>query len=154
MHDHRGIVVKVARSFTTHPQDSDDLIQEIMIRVWASLESFRGESKASTWIYRIALNRALTWKRDESSRTHHQDLSPELAERPAAGEPDDALRLQELYAHIRRLGEIDRSLMLLSLDGLTYVEMAEVLGITESNVGARLSRARARLVGFIQEAEQ
>lgn len=150
LRDHRGIVVKVARSFTVDAADSDDLIQEILIRVWASIDNYRGESKTSTWIYRVALNRALTWKRDESTRRSRQDLSPEIADHAATGESDDGLKLDALYGHIRRLPEIERSLVLLSLDGFSYAEMADIVGMTESNVGARLSRARTKLFGFIE----
>lgn len=144
LQDHRGIVVKVATSFTSAPADRDDLIQEILLQIWAALPSFQGQSKPSTWIYRIALNRALTWSRDESRRRHKHVPFLDAGD---AAQPDD--QQQELWAkvyeQIRGLKEIDRSLILMSLDGCTYQEMADVLGITESNVGARLSRAKQQL---------
>ncbi len=151
--EHRGIVVRVARSFATNPQDQEDLIQEILLRIWAARQSFRGESKASTWMYRVALNRALTWQRDERSRRtkHHQLI--ELPDPSAAQAAESAHQLNELYDMLRTLPPLDRSLVLLSLDGFAYAEIADIVGISESNVGARLSRARSRLRAS-RDAEQ
>jgi len=144
LENHRGIVIKVARSFAAG-SDVDDLAQEILVRLWSSVESFRGESSAATWIYRVALNRALTWQRDEKKKS----VSLPIAEIADFAAPDTApamQRLEQVYANLRRFPEIDRSLLLLSLDGFSYAEMAEITGISTTNVGARLSRARARLL--------
>lgn len=149
--DHRGIVVKVARSFTTTHADTDDLIQEILIRLWTSIDHYRGDAKPSTWIYRVALNRALTWQR-ATSRRHVETPTDDLHHAVASGNADDEYRLNQLYEQIRQLSKIDRSLMLLSLDGFTYAEMSAITDISESNVGARLSRARTRLSIMITEA--
>ncbi len=150
MAEHRAIVVKVARSFASTNADTDDLIQEILIRLWASIDQFRGESKPSTWIYRVALNRALTWKRDTGRRPKTAPTD-DLSYVAATTKADDQYHLNRLYEQIRQLSKIDRSLMLLSLDGFSYAEMSDITGITESNVGARLSRARNTLMAAISE---
>lgn len=143
--EHRGIVVRVARSFARNPQDQDDLIQEILLRVWAARGSFRGEAQASTWMYRVALNQALTWQRDETKRRTNQQQLIELPDRSAGTAAESEQQLHELYDMIRSLPRLDRSLVLLSLDGFSYREIADIVEISESNVGARLTRARSRL---------
>ncbi len=148
--EHRGIIVKIARSFTVTPSDTDDLIQEILLRLWASIDQYRGDAKPSTWIYRIALNRALTWQRD-TGRRPAQASDDKLQYVAASSNVDDEYQLNRLYDQIRRLPKVDRSLMLLSLDGLSYAEMSAITDLSESNVGARLSRARNTLFAMIEE---
>ncbi len=149
MVDHRGILVKIVRSFTTDPVDADDLTQDITLALWRSIRSFRGESKASTWIWRIALNEAISWKR--AAKAPHLDVD-DVAEPSAHSRADDSLLVDRIYAAIRTLKPIDRSLIMLSLDGHRYAEIAEITGLTETNVGARLSRARTRLTEQLEEA--
>ena len=144
--EHRGLILKVVGLYAFTPEDRDDLFQEILLQLWASLQSFRQESKASTWIYRLALNTALTWKRRESKRERLTD--PDIVIQKAAN-PDVTVEKQEelewLRQEIRQLPESDRSVMLLYLDGVSYQEMAEILGISQSNVGVKLTRIRKRL---------
>jgi RNA polymerase sigma-70 factor (ECF subfamily) len=142
--EHRGILLKVAGSFTTTAEDRDDLIQEILIRLWAAMPSYQGRSKPSTWIYRVALNRAMTWQRDESRRRRRHVPLIEVVDTRESTSTDQRL-LNVLYAEIRGLNKVDRSLILMSLDKCTYQEMAEVMGMSESNVGVRLSRAKKQL---------
>ncbi len=145
-----GIVLKVARSFTFCDEDCSDLVQEILIRLWKAIPTFRAEAKVSTWVYRVALNRALTWNRDEAKR--REGIVPlgatTLATR--ADEPNQEL-IDQLYIEIRKLDEIDRSLILLSLDGCTYAEMSDLMGMAESNVGVRINRAKKKLAKQITE---
>jgi len=149
LEDHRGIVVKVARSFATG-RDVDDLVQEILVRLWKSASTFRGESAPSTWIYRVALNRALTWQRDERARSVRTRPVPQIADFAALDSEPATQRLEQVYASLRTFPEIDRSLLLLSLDGFSYAEMANITGMSETNVGARLSRARTRLFNELE----
>jgi len=149
MVEHRGIVVKIVRSFTTSLADAEDLTQEIDLAVWRSIPSFRGESKPSTWIWRIALNRATSWWR--VAGVPHPGLD-DVVEVSALDRADDGLLIERVYAAIRTLPAIDRSLVMLSLEGYHYAEIAEITGLTETNVGARLSRARSRLTELIEGA--
>lgn len=151
MADHPGILHRVANAFA-EGADRHDLLQELMLAVWKAVPAFRGGSAPSTFLYRVAHNAALTWKREASTYRRHVDrfgtLAPsgELAE---AGRDREVLAL--LYAEIRRLPPLDRSLILLHLDEVGYAEMAEILGLSESNVGVRLTRIRQRLVTTLQE---
>ena len=142
MTDHRGIVVKIVPSFTRNAADADDLTQEIALALWRSIPSFRGESKASTWIWRIALNRAISWQR--RSDDDHVDLDA-VPTPQARDRAEQSVLVDRIYDAIRTLAPLDRSLIVLSLEGHRYAEIAEITGLTETNVGARLTRARRRL---------
>jgi RNA polymerase sigma-70 factor (ECF subfamily) len=153
--EHTGLLLKVVRSFTTGPPDADDLLQEILLQVWLSLPSFRAESKATTWLYRVALNSALAWKRRETKhREQRQALTLEVIDEGATpGEsPADQEAIARLYEAVRALPPADRALVLLYLDGLSYSEMADVIGITESNVGVRLNRIKKSLAAQLNES--
>ncbi len=148
MAEHRGIVFKIVRGFTTTPADADDLTQDIAVALWRSIPSFQGKSKPSTWIWRIALNQAISWKR--AAKAPHADLD-EVVEPSALDRADDRLLVHRIYQAIRTLPPIDRSLVMLSLEGYRYAEIAEITGLSDTNVGARLSRARTRLDKLLEE---
>ena len=150
---HQGIVWKVARAFADTHADEQDLAQEIMITIWHAMGSFDGEVKESTFVYRVALNRAITWQRRKATYDRHLHAFREH-QRESESSVDTSntnLQLKELYAAIRRLPDLDRSLVLMHLDRCTYAEIGSVLGISESNVGARLSRLRKRLSDELSE---
>jgi RNA polymerase sigma-70 factor (ECF subfamily) len=155
--DHAGLMWKVVRAFTATPEDAEDLFQEIALQLWMSLPAFRGDAKESTWIYRVAFNTALGWKRDEKRRrAKHEKFfelngAPDfLVEHPALTPNEEIVR--QLYVAIRQLPKLDASLALMHLDGLSYREMSEVLGITESNVGVKLNRIRKQLAEMLKGA--
>jgi RNA polymerase sigma-70 factor (ECF subfamily) len=152
--EHRGILAKVARSFAPVPADGEDLRQEMMLQLWTSLPSFAGQAKPSTWIYRVCLNTALTWRRGAQRRENRIDrnIDPGLLEVAAAspGHPADSEMVEKLYAAIHALPMFDRALVLLALDGLAYREIAEITGLTENHVGVSLTRARKRLATLMK----
>lgn len=142
--EHRGIFFKIVRAYAFTPADQDDLFQEISLQVWKSIPDFRGEAKASTWIYRVALYAALAWTRREKRQPMTQPLAALEERLTIRAEPIDE-RLEWLYAQIAGLEPVDRSLCLLLLDGFSYKEMAEMVGISESNVGVKIHRIKQRL---------
>ncbi|HUG10966.1 MAG TPA: RNA polymerase sigma factor [Opitutaceae bacterium] len=145
--EHMAILYRVANGFA-EGDDRKDLMQEVLLAVWRAVPAFAGGSKPSTFIYKVAHNAALTWKRGASTYRRHVDLfEADVSLQPAAAEPAarDREALEFLYANIRRLAPVDRSLILLHLDGVSYASIAEIHGLTESNVGARLSRLRQKL---------
>ena len=154
--DYGGVVLKVARAYTRTTEDCQDLVQEILLQVWRSLPEFQGRASASTWIYRVALNTALGWRRKERRRGAHQPEVVEVEDLPAAG-LDSAQQIvqreavERLYAAIRQLPKTDAALVLLYLDDLSYRQMAEVLGISEGNVGVKLNRAKKALGELLHE---
>lgn len=163
MAGHGAIVVRTARAFARGPQgskgsdraDRDDLEQEILLAIWRAIPAFRGGSSVATFLYRVAHNAALTWKRAERGRSaRDQRLADELAHGASATYRDDGAeelrQIERLYAAIRELPPVDRSLLLLSLDGVAYAEMAAIHGITANHVGVRLTRARQTLATRLQ----
>lgn len=152
---HGPAVMRVARAYTRDPADAQDLAQDILLQVWRSLPSFGGRADPATWCYRVALNTALGWHRREARRRDRQRLLAPTVDPPDPADSTRAVERREaverLYAAIRRLAPTDAALVLLHLDGLGYRQIAEVLGITTTNVGAKLTRARNALRTLLDE---
>ena len=140
---HRKIVHKVASSYGRTAADRDDLAQEIITQLWRAFPRYDERFRFSTWMYRIALNVAISAYRSDAVRARHLVPADDAMLQVAAEAPDE--RLRELYARIQTLNEMDRALVILYLDGHRHDEIAEVLGISESNVGTRLNRIKSRL---------
>lgn len=146
LRDHAAIVHHVVNGFATG-DDRNDLLQEVLLAVWRSLPAFRGQAKRTTYLYRVCHNAALLWIRTEKNyrrRVEKFGALPAEAFAPSADALTDE-RLAKLYAAIHALKPVDRSLMLLLLDGVSYREMAEVLGLSESNVGVKINRLKTQL---------
>jgi RNA polymerase sigma-70 factor, ECF subfamily len=142
---YKGLIFKIVKSYTDTALDQEDLFQDVAIQVWRSIPSFRNESATSTWIYRVALNTAMTWIRHEKKRNRSESI--EMTQHMLDDNPslmDD--RLAWLYKEIHRLDKIDRSIALLLLDELSYKEIATILGITESNVAVKIHRIKKHLI--------
>jgi RNA polymerase sigma factor (sigma-70 family) len=144
---HRGIIYKIAHSYCKNEEDRKDLVQEIVIQLWRSIDTYNGVYQYSTWIYRIALNVAISFYRKENKRT--LGLAPftesilYLPEAPNTGEKEETLRLLQQY--ISELKEFDKALTLLYLEEKSYKEMAEIMGISETNVATKISRIKKKL---------
>lgn len=152
--DHAAVLHHVTNGFAAGA-DRHDLMQELLLALWRAVPAYRGGAQPSTFIYRVAHNAALTWKRTEKNYRRQVDRFEADALRATRVEPATAGREQEtlelLYAQIRRLPPVDRSLILLHLDGVSYAGMAEIHGLTESNVGVRLNRLKQKLSDALQE---
>ena len=159
--EHQGLIFKVVRVYAATPEDQEDLLQQILMQLWCSIPGFRGEAGASTWIYKVALNTALVWNRSEKKRRIPRisfiDFSripdvKKVQDNPVA----DSQMVDRLYEAIRELSKVDASLVLMYLEGLSYSRMAEIIGISESNVGVKLNRAKNRLAellkGYVNES--
>lgn len=156
LQEHSGIVFKVARAYTFTDEDRKDLVQDILLQLWISLPQFEGKAKASTWVYRVALNTALASHRKSQRRRDRQIPLLEVEDVPAVGNADvqrlrDKEVVERLYTAIRQLSKADAALVLLYLDDMSYREMAEVLGISENNLGVKLSRVRKQLAELMKE---
>ena len=141
VHEHLSLVRRVAGAYARTPADREDLVQEILLRLWRSRRRYDPARGATTWFYRVGLNVAISRCRREQHRGRVEPLD-DVAE-PDAG-PEDA-EVQLLHECIAELGELERGLVLLHLDGNDHVTIAEVLGISVSNVGTKLSRVRQTL---------
>lgn len=143
---HKALLFKVVRSYAFTAFDQEELFQEIIIQVWNSIPKFREESAITTWLYRVSLNTAMRWtSKERKHRDGQQSIdSVEHILHENIKHQDD--RLTWLYEEIAKLNEVDRSLALLLLDGFSYKEMSNMLGITESNIGVKIHRIKNNLI--------
>ncbi|MBC6700417.1 sigma-70 family RNA polymerase sigma factor [Hymenobacter sp. BT190] len=132
-------------------EDQEDLFQDIVLQLWRSYPSFRSGSKVTTWLYRVALNTAITRLRQQPKAERFAELGPEALQVPAV-EEGPSEEMAAMYRAIRRLSQVDQALTLLYLEDCSYREMAEVLGISETNVGYKLNRIKAQLRTLISLA--
>jgi RNA polymerase sigma-70 factor (ECF subfamily) len=155
LREHRGLIARVAGIYAFTREDRLDLEQEISVQMWRAFGSYdERKAKFSTWLYRIALNVAISqWRRRrddarfEPLENHHlADLAQD-----DAGEPDE--RLLGLYRFIGQLDPLNRALILLYLEDRNYAEIAEILGITETNVATKINRIKQKLRGQMTAAD-
>ena len=142
--EHQQIIYKVCYMYATDDYTLDELYQESVINLWKGYAHFREESKASTWIYRIAMNTCISYFRKSSSHPQTVPLSFDL-EAMLMDDKESSYYLQELYRMISKLGKMERALILLWLDERPYQEISDILGISLSNVGTRLNRVKEKL---------
>jgi RNA polymerase sigma-70 factor (ECF subfamily) len=130
--------------FSRNKAEIDDLFQEILIRLWNGFDNYEGRSTAQTWIYRVALNTAINQDKKERRRIETVPLTVDID--PYEADDPKTQQIRELYDRISRLDLIDRSLILLWLEGISYDEIGAISGITPNNVGVRLARIKDKLV--------
>jgi RNA polymerase sigma-70 factor (ECF subfamily) len=144
--NNRAIIARICRAYANNEADFQDYFQEVCLQLWKSRDNFRQQSKLSTWIYRVTLNVCLSLVR----RTKQKDqplegMENRVTETPGPEDDIQQQQLQLLYRKIRELKEVDRALILLYLEEKSYEEMAEILGISISNVGVKINRIKAKL---------
>ena len=149
--DNEALIFKVAKLYTHNKEDEQDLYQDIVYQLWKSFESFRNESKITTWMYRIALNTSIAWlnkeKRTRGRSAINEAFLNVTTEIDAAREE----RIETLYATIRKLNPAEKAIVLLYLDGRSYEEISAITGFSVSNVGTRLGRIRQKLSAEIKK---
>lgn len=149
--EHQGLIVKVSRLYTNAPEDQQDLFQEIVLQLWRSYGSFRGQSKITTWMYRVALNTAITLFRkktkspltSELTEFHHHDLRSE--------DDEQQQQIDLLYKVIKELPHIERAIVMMYLDDLPYRDIAENLGISEVNARVKMNRLKKTLKELMEK---
>jgi RNA polymerase sigma-70 factor (ECF subfamily) len=152
LRDYGAAIERFAAAYEAEPNERLDLMQEIAFALWRALPSFRGECSEKTFVYRIAQNRGLThrWRRQtRQARTVQIDgIADKTIDPVSEGEMPEALvkiSREELLAAVQKLPGLHRDVLVLSLEGLSNKEIAEVLGISDGNVAVRLTRARSAL---------
>lgn len=146
METHKGIVYKVANSYCKDEESRKDLIQEIFVQLWLALGQYDPKYKLSTWMYRIALNVSISFYRKEKRRDEiRQPLSPDILTLPESPQEPLNEEVVQLHRFIRGLKELDRAIMLLYLDEKPQAEIAEILGMTTTNVSTRIGRIKEQL---------
>ncbi|HBB91538.1 MAG TPA: RNA polymerase subunit sigma-70 [Bacteroidales bacterium] len=149
----QNIIHKVCRLFTSDRDDHSDLFQEITIKLWLGYGSYKGDSSFTTWMYRVALNTAISMKRKSKLYQNTQPLTPNLD----AAEEDNSFGDQEiamLYRAIEELDPVEKALMLLYLEEKQYQEIADIMGITKTHVGVKLVRTKKKLEIIMRKMNQ
>ncbi|MFO7672183.1 MAG: sigma-70 family RNA polymerase sigma factor [Lutibacter sp.] len=142
----QNIIHKVCRIYTSNQDAHNDLFQEIAIQLWKAYPKFRGESKLSTWMYRIGLNTAITLYRKSKRSIVTQDFDSVLYRIESTSYDDtEEEQLKLMYAAIHQLSDIDKALIFLYLEDVNYKEISETMGITEVNARVRMNRIKTRL---------
>lgn len=143
---HKGILFKVARAYCPDTEDQQDLIQEMMIQIWQSIHKYNDQYKISTWLYRISLNVAISFYRKSSTRAKkYTALTEQLVEITVEDKSENERQLNLLEQFISELKEIDKALMILYLEDKSHTEIAEILGMSVSNVGTKIGRIKDKL---------
>ncbi len=141
---HQGLVHKLCRCYAHNADDRKDLFQEISLNLWKAFPTFRGESKITTWMYRVALNTAISGLRKSTSKIPTSELA-ERHHHMAEEETNTEEQFQQLNQAIQKLSEVDRAFILLYLDGMDYEEISIVMGTTVNNTRVKMSRIRDRI---------
>lgn len=146
VNQNQGIIRKVCHLYGRNDADKDDLYQEIVIQLWKSFGSFRGEAKFSTWMYRIALNTAISNLRKQSRKvalSFPEFIPVELADTDEEKIKEE--KLKEMYAAISRLTEVEKAIVMLYLEDKSYEEMEEILGISNGTLRVKMNRIKDKL---------
>jgi len=141
-----GIILKIARAYSKTFQDKEDLINDITLELWKSFRRFKGDSKISTWIYRVALNTSMNSrrKREKNKLLFLEDLK-QVESLSWIIEPQDSSHTEILYQCIDELNQLNKAIILLYLDGNSHDEISDITGISKTNVGTRISRIKEEI---------
>ena len=144
VNEHRNLIYKVCCTYCAQPENRKDLQQEILVQLWNAFPKFDGRAKMSTWIYRVAMNTAITfYRKDKKHKAGKVSLDAALFNLPCLTvDPEPDANIEWLYLFIHELNELDKALMLLYLDGNKYSDMAEILGISETNAATKINRIK------------
>ncbi|REG89412.1 RNA polymerase sigma factor [Winogradskyella sediminis] len=149
--ENEGIIYKVARLYTNSTEDQKDVYQDIVYQLWKSYPSFKATSKISTWMYRVALNTAISNLKKEKRKGTRVSIDNFLLNK--IDQVDTAMeeRITLLYAHIKKLSIVEKGIILLHLEGKNYDEIATITGFTVTNIGTRLARIKNKLKSQINK---
>lgn len=141
--EHKSTIYMVCYMFSKDKDEVDDLFQDILVKLWKAYGSFRGEADVKTWIYRVALNSCIDYQTRQKRRAGQVPLGAGID--VAEGMDDKAMQTKQLYSRINGLGLVDRGIILLWLEGLSYDEIADIVGTTPGNISVRLVRIKEQL---------
>jgi RNA polymerase sigma-70 factor (ECF subfamily) len=149
------ILQRIVGYYTNERHEQEDLYQEIVYQLWRSFDSFAGRSSLSTWLYRIAANTSISYLRKKSNQPEHHYWESEARDLPSISYEDPVVaneQKQLLYHHIRKLDDLDQTLILLYLEELEYQTISEITGLSVNNVGVRLHRIKKQLKSMITQS--
>lgn len=154
--ENRLKILKVCHVYAWNHEDQQDLYQDILIQIWRSLPQLKNSAYTNTWIYRIALNTAISFVRKHKSRrgkivSHDHGMIQQLLDAKTTGEPEADPRLAALFQAIAKLDDMEKAVVTLFLEELSYEQIAEVTGMTLSNAGVTLHRAKKKLFALMED---
>lgn len=143
VHRHKSTIYTVCYMFSKDNDEVQDLFQDILTNLWTGFDSFRGEAQQKSWVWRVALNTCISVERKKKKRPQSAQLSMDID--LYADDDNDILQVQALHKRINSLGLVDRAIILLWLEDMSYEEIGSIMGITSRNVGVKLFRIKERL---------
>jgi RNA polymerase sigma factor (sigma-70 family) len=151
--ENQDIIHKVCNLYCNNAEDKRDLFQDVLYQLWKSYPSFRSESKFTTWMYRVALNTAITRFKKFKKTPKSEEINERIIQVPDL--KDDVLeeKLKALYSAINQLSKIERAIIMLHLEENSYQEIAQIMGITETNVGVKINRIKKKLKTILMKQE-
>nr|WP_293297096.1 sigma-70 family RNA polymerase sigma factor [Allomuricauda sp.] len=150
INENEGILFKVSTLYTNSDADVQDLRQEMIYQLWRSFDSFKGNSKRSTWMYRVALNTAMVYlKKKKRVVTSGIEIDERLLQRKDIVDNEEEEQIRKLYDTIKKLSDIERGIIMLYLEGKSHEEIAEIIGFTTTNVGTKIGRIKKKLKKLI-----
>lgn len=150
---HQGLIHRMCRVYATTVSDRQDLFQDILYHLWKSYPAFKHEAAFTTWMYRIALNTAITSLRKFKRKPRHVGIDETIENALQAADESSGDDIELLHQVIKKLNPIERALIMLYLENLSHKEMSEVLGLSVSNIGVKLSRIKSKLQAFWPQQE-
>jgi RNA polymerase sigma-70 factor (ECF subfamily) len=156
LENQRGIVLKIANAYGRSRADREDLAQEIIAQLWRSYGRFDEQRRFSTWMYRVAMNVAISFARRQSTYEQNVRRTEEtlLETIPGAADEEGDENVELLHGFIARLDDFNRALMILYLDDKSYAEISEILGLSETNVATKIARIKQKLKRDVATAPQ
>ncbi|MFT3794751.1 RNA polymerase sigma factor [Flavobacterium sp.] len=148
---HQGILYKISKMYMDHRDDQEDLFQEIICQLWKSYGTFRGESQFSTWMYRVAVNTAIAFFKQEKKKPDRYAITTENIREPDDESALKELQLRHFYEALHKLEKIEKALVFYHLEGYSHKEIGENLGISEGNARVKLNRAKNKLKEIIEK---
>lgn len=149
INNYKSMILNVCRIYSNgEREEMRDLFQEVLLNIWKGLSTFEGKSSVKTWIYRVALNTAISHLRKKKKQIPIVEIKEGFDQLIDKNKPDEQLEI--LYKAIEKLNEVDKSLIFLYLENKSHKEIAEILGISISNVGTRIQRVKIKLEHIIK----
>lgn len=146
LYQNQGIVHKISNIYFYDRMDKEDYRQELIIQLWKAFPTFQDQSKFSTWMYRVCLNAAIDLKRKEKSQLKYIKVYTTDLNRIPDQKSETSEQQEKLYQAINRLSDIDKAIITLYLDEFSYKEIAEIMGLSESNTGVKISRIKSEIL--------
>jgi RNA polymerase sigma-70 factor, ECF subfamily len=145
-----GIILKISRAYTNSVEDKEDLVNDITLELWKSFDRFKGESRISTWIYRVAINTSMNFNRKKKSdRLYFPPDVKQFEDLIWITEPPESSHSEILYQSIDKLNQLNKAIILLYLDGNSHEEISEITGISKTNVGTRIGRIKEQIKNLV-----